>query len=371
MDASSQRALDCLDDAVLNPSQWPSAVEALASLAGATGGAILSRSHGFSVWGGSSSEAKHDFYGKFYNNPIQDGMTSLRAAAGGRAPPVVTDRHLMPRAAFIRTPYFNEFMVPRGAGAAMVVELSGRGVSGALNLTTTAHKDGFTDDELRAITRAQPQIGRSFWLSLQLGIRSEAANALASELDRCSNGVFVVNETARVTYCNHVAEALALEGDAVCVTQGRLRAATPALTNRLEGLIAAAAAAGGEPGVGAMSIDTAHRRRPLMILVTPARADRYAAQFNARSALVCVIDPDRELTTTAGVLRDLFGLSPAETRVALWIYKGATARETARELGLSFTTVRSHVAHILKKTQTGRLTELVRLLARVMGAAVH
>jgi len=370
MSDPGEQVLDRIDEAVLEPALWPRAVEALADLVGSGGGAILSRSHAVGIWARVAPDAKDQFYAQFYDNPIQDGMARLRAAAG-RLPAVVTDAQLMPRSLFTRTPYFNEFMRPRGVGAAMVVELSTRDTSGAHNLTKDDTDGGFSLDDIRRMSRLQPQLSRSFWLSLQLGVRDRVAHSLLDAFDRCPNGVFVVDEGGRVSYANRAAEALARLGEAVAVTSGRLRAATPAQTSRLHGLIAGAASRTGKPGVGAMSIDTASRRRPLLVVVAPARADRVASLLSGRSAIVYLIDPDAAFTGPAHILSQLFGLSAAEARVALAIYEGATAREAARQLGSSFATVRSQLAQIYDKTQIHRQAVLVRVLTQVLGKATH
>jgi len=65
------------------------------------------------------------------------------------------------------------------------------------------------------------------------------------------------------------------------------------------------------------------------------------------------------------VLEKMFGLTPAETRTALQITRGNTPAAIARRCGVSIATVRSQLASVFAKTQAGRQTELVALLARV------
>jgi DNA-binding CsgD family transcriptional regulator len=60
-------------------------------------------------------------------------------------------------------------------------------------------------------------------------------------------------------------------------------------------------------------------------------------------------------------LRSLFGLTPAEARVACLLVV-ETVEEVAASLGVSVATVRSHVQKLLAKTGTRRQSELVRLL---------
>jgi DNA-binding CsgD family transcriptional regulator len=51
--------------------------------------------------------------------------------------------------------------------------------------------------------------------------------------------------------------------------------------------------------------------------------------------------------------------------LAVQITRGDTPADIARETGVSIATVRSQLASVFAKTQTGRQAELVALLARV------
>lgn len=83
--------------------------------------------------------------------------------------------------------------------------------------------------------------------------------------------------------------------------------------------------------------------------------------------LVCVSDLEVRSRLSEQRLREIFDLSPAESRVAAALFEGATPREAAEQLGVSFYTVRGHLVRIFEKTGTGRQAELVRLLAAAAG----
>jgi DNA-binding CsgD family transcriptional regulator len=61
-------------------------------------------------------------------------------------------------------------------------------------------------------------------------------------------------------------------------------------------------------------------------------------------------------------LQKLFGLTGAETEVALSIACGHTLLEIAQSRKLSRTTIRSHLASLFAKTETRRQSELISLL---------
>jgi DNA-binding CsgD family transcriptional regulator len=66
-------------------------------------------------------------------------------------------------------------------------------------------------------------------------------------------------------------------------------------------------------------------------------------------------------------LQDTFGLTPAETDVALEIGKGDGRNAAAARLSVTPGTVRIHLQRVFEKMGVHRQAELVRLLAEVRG----
>ena len=67
------------------------------------------------------------------------------------------------------------------------------------------------------------------------------------------------------------------------------------------------------------------------------------------------------------VLRRIYGLTRAESQVAMRVLNGDGLAPIAEELSVSLTTVRTHLQRIFDKTGTHRQAELVRLLLTVSG----
>ena len=68
---------------------------------------------------------------------------------------------------------------------------------------------------------------------------------------------------------------------------------------------------------------------------------------------------------STGLMRSLFDMTVAETRVATGLMRGRTLKEIAEDGGVSITTVRSQLSSILEKTGCTRQAELVGLLANI------
>jgi DNA-binding CsgD family transcriptional regulator len=81
--------------------------------------------------------------------------------------------------------------------------------------------------------------------------------------------------------------------------------------------------------------------------------------------VLLLVDLGTRLQPSAKTLRNLFGLTVAESKLALGMATGSSPDDLAREIGVKKTTVRTQLASVFAKTQTSRQGELIALLARI------
>jgi len=114
-------------------------------------------------------------------------------------------------------------------------------------------------------------------------------------------------------------------------------------------------------------------RPPLQVLITPVRNSTAFTLCPAQtiSAIAFVVDPSQRQRPTQDILRALFGLTPAECRVALLLCDGHAPKAIAGTIGVSVETVRSQIKSIFSKTGVKRQGELIRLLQNNSGLSIH
>jgi DNA-binding CsgD family transcriptional regulator len=81
--------------------------------------------------------------------------------------------------------------------------------------------------------------------------------------------------------------------------------------------------------------------------------------------VLILVDLGTRLQPSAKTLRSMFGLTSAESNLALGLARGSSPDELARQAGVRKTTVKSQLASVFNKTQTNRQGQLVALLARI------
>jgi DNA-binding CsgD family transcriptional regulator len=92
-----------------------------------------------------------------------------------------------------------------------------------------------------------------------------------------------------------------------------------------------------------------------------------AAPWGERATLVLLRDPEAVQVDPA-LLRQLFGLTAAEARVAAALARGCSTRRVAEQMRVQPNTVLAHVKRLLQKTDTQDRTQLVALLLRSAAA---
>jgi DNA-binding CsgD family transcriptional regulator len=106
---------------------------------------------------------------------------------------------------------------------------------------------------------------------------------------------------------------------------------------------------------------------PLLLFVSAVRPEvAMQAMGPALRWMVVLHDPQEPLPVIDPFLvGECFGLSPAESRVAVALARGYTIKEIAQRHRTSVNTVRTQVKNVLDKTRSDRQVELVRLVAGI------
>jgi DNA-binding CsgD family transcriptional regulator len=359
--------LDLVYEAAVDPGSWPAVLEGYAD---AVGGAVASILIQDQVTGkGDALQVRQDpanlplLFGYYANrNPllrITDLPVRLR---------VMTDEEKLPKNELMRTEYYNDYLRPKGWHSILMARLAVDGRNTVvLNVGRPEQRESFGAPEIETADRLQPHLIRAVRLASRFAGMQGLDGGLKAVVDQSPHGAFLLDCTGKLRYANRAGEALLAGNRGFSLRNGTLHAATAGGTRRLHALIAAAAS-GEDRQSGTVALPRPNYSRPLSAIVSPLRSERLCIFSDGPSVLVSVGDPDAAIAVPEQRIRDLFGLSRAEARVALQVLEGRDPREAARQLGLSFYTVRAHLVRIFDKTGTKRQAELVRLLIRTTGA---
>ena len=213
------------------------------------------------------------------------------------------------------------------------------------------------------IGRLLPPI-RQFVRVRQALVRAEARNTTVTALlDNDRLGVLHLDRRVLILEANDRARSILRHGEGLSDRGGALRARGPADQVRLEELLGDALPASGLAAEsGSMLLRRSPVLPPFVVHVNPvsfARPD-YAARRVA--ALVLIVEPGRQSRVRPDLVATILGLTPAESRVAVWLAESRSVRDIAEATGRTERAVYWHLQQIYQKQSISRQADLVRLV---------
>jgi DNA-binding CsgD family transcriptional regulator len=101
------------------------------------------------------------------------------------------------------------------------------------------------------------------------------------------------------------------------------------------------------------------------VQVLPLAAGRARYRHSEPALLVLVTENGVNRLPSVAVLREHFGLTPAEARLAHALATGCGLRAAAGEVGVGYETARGYIKILFQKTATRRQSDLVRRILEV------
>jgi DNA-binding CsgD family transcriptional regulator len=200
---------------------------------------------------------------------------------------------------------------------------------------------------------------------VDIGYRSAIGRA---RIDNLAAGAIFTGGDGRIIDANQAGEQILRAGDGLTMRNGKISARRSSETAKLARLIADAAAAGrGVPSSGCMLIARDDGHSPYVVRVAPVGAGRDG--YDLPMAMLVISSTPDEDRVSPGELAELYGLSPAESRIALALSCGKKLPELVGRYGVQITTLRTQLSSILRKCGVARQSDLVRLISTIPPSA--
>ena len=365
-EARIRNLLDAVYGAAVAPETWPLALARLADVFSGGFVDIFTRSRDrrhFSglAYGMDRSDYDDNFLGFWFKRNVWGTAKPVEVAGE-----VLSTRQMVDPALLRRSEMFNHY-------------LDARGLHEGLRLSLWAGEHEVQDISILrpwsggAYGPAEVALGEALLPHLQ---RAAAVTRRLREAEfqlRIGDGgtglggiaAFAFDRHGAPFWFNAAAEAVLIEGEVLSLMSGDLHARTAPATRKLRRTVDAALGRSDAPPTGGTvtlpregGTGTAH----LMVLPMASPGDWATSRPPAAVALL-------RNPATSSLSRDrlceLFRLTSAEADLARHLLDGRSLRDVAALSGRSLNTVRSHLAHLMDKTETSRQADLVRLLGDV------
>ena len=370
-DRTISRLLGTLYAAPTTPVLWPEFLRDACALAGVTKAALIAHdtvTNTHRVLGsvGEGLAENNGLYEARYWEYDEWTRRGTRRLAAGR---VLIGDEIWPRPELLRSVFYNEFLaqIDINSMAAVAMGRIPLEFEGLSWYRGTAEPE-FGLDEIGILEMLHPHLQTALATRRRLTALEATVSDFETALNLIDSGLVLLDAAGRAVFTNVTARSLLILGQGLCLNKSRLMPQGVDAAARLRDLIAKAiATATGKVlcGGGVMNLPRAGKK-PLHLLVSPLSSGSSTLPGSAVVA-VFISDPERHPAVPAEVLSTLFGLTPAEARLALSILEGHSLSESAEIGKVSRETVKTQISAVFAKTGTRRQGELIRLLAGLPG----
>lgn len=233
-----------------------------------------------------------------------------------------------------------------------------------LRIARQREKGNFTQTDLDLAN----SLIEHFKLALQfldhMAIQQIERNAFADAINQFMLGTLILDRQGKIVASNRVARDSIDQHRMLSNTDGRLvindREANQLLYRALSEI--------SHNDAGKRSIPTTITIKPddskaLGLMVRSVRPEDALAHPVHAHAVVFISDPQGTPEISADTLKELFGFTDSESRVAAYLANGHTLNETAEALSISINTAKSHARNIYEKTGVNKQTKFIQLIS--------
>lgn len=294
----------------------------------------------------------------FACNVLADRAKVLSAGA------VVSERGLLERSDYLRSEFYNDFVRPQGMDSALMgIVARARGREAVVSCWRPRASSDWDRRHGELLDLVIPHLNRALRLGYELRESRTELRSCAEALNATGLATIIVDPRGRASFVSRAAERVLGRQDGLTLRRGVLHAVSSSENAALKRLTRTALYPVdlASPRGGSLPISRPSGRKPLVFRVFPLCGDASAPG----SAMVTLIDTDREPYVSRDVLRDVYGLTLAEAEVALRVLDGHGLQGVADSLGVTLSTVRTHLQRVFDKTGTHRQADLVRALLQL------
>ncbi|MGZ8409024.1 MAG: helix-turn-helix transcriptional regulator [Hyphomicrobium sp.] len=231
----------------------------------------------------------------------------------------------------------------------------------------------FGSEEGALLRRLLPYLERSLRAGQMLK-RSQTVRQVALDaLDVMPIGVILVSLGGAVLAANKVARDVMAGRDVLTVGRNGLEVLTEGRKTRFRDMLAQVTKPRerNRPSrPAAFSLVRPSGLRPLSLLISPVRLPAESTAWDEPAAVLFIGDPEHAGDIDETRLRQIYGLTGAEARIAALLARGYRLDEIAAMLEVAYETTRKHLKQIFGKTGTGRQADLVRMVMLGPGGLV-
>jgi DNA-binding CsgD family transcriptional regulator len=245
--------------------------------------------------------------------------------------------------------------------------------------TTCGFYRGISDSEFGAKEKKQlsillPHLSRALGVMRLLRDADLRVAAGKATLDRLSSAILLMNDAGAVVHMNTMAHQLISDEDGLKLRAsnssprnfGTLACADATASKELSSVIKSTLEekiVNNQHFSRLLKIPRLSGRPPYLFKVSRLAAKNEFSNEHSSPALIAfIVDSAAGTQMNIALLRDVYGFTPAEARVAVANFTAGSIDEIADTLGISRNTVKAHLKKVYLKADVDNQSKLIKLL---------
>jgi len=353
-------------EASYRPSYWPVVIEKICRITNSQSGGLviqdmsIKEANAYYPYGWSE-EKLFDYARHRHHDPA---FTIMQDKPVGEAINIQNTR----RHALETSDYYEDVRLKHNIGylaGAKVIDNEVQVVG--LGLHRTFSCTAYDDDTLQLISELVPHLQRALRIHREfIRLRIEKS-ALSAGIDNSMLGLVLLDHLGEQAYMNPVAKEILENHPAVTLINGIITATNKEDAAQLRRLIhdcLRPVQNDKQERGGIIGLHHISKRHPLAVMVKPVNTSELANMVDGIPvyAAIYLSDPNKPLALSADNLETLYGLTRAESQLAIALVGGMGVDEIAQTNSRSINTVRTQLRSIFQKTNTNSQADLIRVL---------
>jgi DNA-binding CsgD family transcriptional regulator len=242
------------------------------------------------------------------------------------------------------------------------------GLSSHVNVVRSEKQSSFGQHEVDLMDLMAPHVSRATRITVLLqGVNLYAAG-LETATDQLTFGLLLIDETSRVLFANAKAERLLRDGRFTYLRDSRLVGATGAAQQSLSAFLNRLALL--HEAAALHLTDADGHGLKLIGAPLPERRQDFACVSPTARCVIFLFDDAANAPSPMRLIAQLYGLTPAECRLAEALLANQTLAEYGERIGVTRNTIKTELKSLFGKTGTARQSDLVRQLAKLAAVTV-
>jgi DNA-binding CsgD family transcriptional regulator/PAS domain-containing protein len=280
---------------------------------------------------------------------------------------VASPTDLLPPGEFASSFFYNEWLEPQGFVDLLQANLDKSPTDFVRLLFLRKSESGMVDSSMRErLPLIVPHMRRALLVGQMIDRAATEAATFGNALDGIGAGLFFVDASGRIVHANVSGEEMLTQGVLARGSSGKLALYDASAVQGLDEIfgITESGDADAEPRGGAVAL-TARDGEHYVAHVLPltAGARRQGGASSEAIAAVFVKKAALDMPSPHNIIAKFYKLTPTELRVLFGIVQVGGVPEVAESMGISPSTVKTHLRRLFAKTGTDRQADLVKLVA--------